>query len=81
MAFDMLDISPLIQYTTFASSSTSMKLEFLFHSWLCYRHVGVPHQEKVILFNVNSNKTIHMSSISGTTVHFHSSFFEDKVRP
>jgi hypothetical protein len=55
--------------------------EFLFQSWFCYRHVGVPHQEKVTLFNVNNNKTIHMSSISGSTVHFHSSFFEDKVRP
>ncbi|XP_066999356.2 transmembrane protein 131 [Anabrus simplex] len=45
------------------------------------RHLGMPHHEKVTLFNVNSNKTIHMSSISGNTVHFHSSFFEDKVIP
>lgn len=45
------------------------------------RHLGIPHHEKVTLFNVNNNKTIHMSSISGNTVHFHSSFFEDKVIP
>ncbi|KAJ9592481.1 hypothetical protein L9F63_015897, partial [Diploptera punctata] len=45
------------------------------------RHLGIPHHEKVTLFNVNNNKTIHMSSISGSTVHFHSSFFQDKVIP
>ncbi|XP_049836735.1 transmembrane protein 131 isoform X2 [Schistocerca gregaria] len=45
------------------------------------RYLGIPHHEKVTLFNVNNNKTIHMSSISGNTVHFHSSFFEDKVIP
>ncbi|XP_046395502.1 transmembrane protein 131 isoform X2 [Ischnura elegans] len=45
------------------------------------RHLGVPHSEKVTLINMNSNKTIHMSSISGNTVHFHCSFFEDKVVP
>ncbi|KAK7872556.1 hypothetical protein R5R35_013787 [Gryllus longicercus] len=45
------------------------------------RHLGMPHHEKVTLFNVNNNKTIHMSSISGNTVHFHSSFFEDKIIP
>lgn len=45
------------------------------------RHLGIPHHERVTLFNVNNNKTIHMSSISGSTVHFHSSFFEDKIIP
>jgi hypothetical protein len=45
-----------------------------------YRPLGVPHLEKVTLFNVDSNKSIDMTSISGSTVHFHSSFFEDKVR-
>lgn len=41
----------------------------------------MPHLEKVTLYNVNSNKSIDMTSISGNTVHFHSSFFEDKVIP
>ena len=44
------------------------------------RPLGIPHLEKVTLFNVDSNKSIDMTSISGSTVHFHSSFFEDKVR-
>jgi hypothetical protein len=43
--------------------------------------LGVPHLEKVTLFNVDSNKSIDMTSISGSTVHFHSSFFEDKKIP
>lgn len=42
--------------------------------------MGVPHLEKVTLFNIDKNKSIDMTSISGSTVHFHSSFFEDKVR-
>ncbi|XP_033217734.1 transmembrane protein 131 isoform X2 [Belonocnema kinseyi] len=43
--------------------------------------LGVPHQEIVTLFNKDDNKTIHLSSISGSTQHFHSSFFQDKVIP
>ncbi|KAJ3658654.1 hypothetical protein Zmor_010381 [Zophobas morio] len=46
-----------------------------------YRPLGIPHLEKVTLFNVDSNKSIDMTSISGSTVHFHSSFFEDKKIP
>ncbi|XP_046599639.1 transmembrane protein 131 isoform X3 [Neodiprion lecontei] len=45
------------------------------------RQLGVPHQETVTLFNRDCNKTIHVSSISGNTQHFHSSFFQDKVIP
>ncbi|XP_059479964.1 transmembrane protein 131 isoform X2 [Neocloeon triangulifer] len=45
------------------------------------RPLGVPHQEKVTVLNTDSNKTIHLTSISGTTPHFHCSFFEDKVVP
>nr|CAI5858046.1 unnamed protein product [Callosobruchus analis] len=37
--------------------------------------------EKVILRNTNKNKSIYMTSISGSSVHFHSSFFEDKKIP
>ncbi|XP_012279930.1 transmembrane protein 131 [Orussus abietinus] len=45
------------------------------------RQLGVPHQETVTLYNRDDNKTIHLSSISGNTQHFHSSFFQDKVIP
>nr|XP_018905539.1 PREDICTED: transmembrane protein 131 [Bemisia tabaci] len=45
------------------------------------RHLGIPHHEKVTIINLSPNKTIRMSSISGSTVHFHSSFFEDKLIP
>lgn len=39
----------------------------------------MPHLEKVMLFNIDSNYSVDMTSISGSTVHFHSSFFENKV--
>lgn len=45
------------------------------------RHLGVPHLEKVMLFNIDSNYSVDMTSISGSTVHFHSSFFENKKIP
>ncbi|XP_078052683.1 transmembrane protein 131 [Augochlora pura] len=45
------------------------------------RQLGIPHQETVILFNKDHNKTIHLLSISGNTRHFHSSFFRSKVIP
>lgn len=45
------------------------------------RQLGIPHQETVIMFNKDHNKTIHLSSISGNTRHFHSSFFQNKVIP
>ncbi|XP_076231606.1 transmembrane protein 131 isoform X2 [Calliopsis andreniformis] len=45
------------------------------------RQLGIPHQETVILFNKDHNKTIHLLSISGNTRHFHSSFFRNKVVP
>lgn len=51
----------------------------LFIQHCFFRPLGVPHLEKVTLFNTDKNKTIDMTSISGSTVHFHSSFFEDKV--
>lgn len=41
----------------------------------------MPHIEKVTLHNVHDNRSIDMTSISGSTVHFHSSFFEDKKIP
>ncbi|XP_015437161.1 PREDICTED: transmembrane protein 131 [Dufourea novaeangliae] len=45
------------------------------------RQLGIPHQETVILFNKDHNKTIHLLSISGNTRHFHSSFFRSKIIP
>lgn len=69
------------------SISTSNKgNRFIFPLWFgklkkrgFFRPLGVPHLKKVILFNVDNNRTIDMTSISGSTVHFHSSFFEEKV--
>ncbi|KAK9875598.1 hypothetical protein WA026_009401 [Henosepilachna vigintioctopunctata] len=45
------------------------------------RPLGVPHIKKVHLFNFDTNRSIDMTSISGSTVHFHSSFFQDKKIP
>ncbi|KAG8040324.1 hypothetical protein G9C98_000895 [Cotesia typhae] len=45
------------------------------------RQLGVPYQETVTLINLDKNRTIHLKSISGSTQHFHSSFFQDKVIP
>lgn len=42
------------------------------------RPLGVPHIERVTITN-KLNRTVHLTSISGHTMHFHSSFFEDKV--
>nr|CAD7427808.1 unnamed protein product [Timema monikensis] len=42
------------------------------------RHLGFPHHERVTVHNMNNNKTIYMSSISGSSTQFHSSFFEHK---
>uniref|UniRef100_A0A0C9S2V7 TMEM131 protein n=1 Tax=Fopius arisanus TaxID=64838 RepID=A0A0C9S2V7_9HYME len=45
------------------------------------RQLGVPHKKTVTLLNRDANRTIHLTSISGSTQHFHSSFFQDKVIP
>ncbi|KAL1506829.1 hypothetical protein ABEB36_006119 [Hypothenemus hampei] len=45
------------------------------------RSLGTPHSKTVTLYNTDSNKSIDLTSISGNTVHFHSSFFEDKQIP
>ena len=41
--------------------------------------IGVPGLHKVTIHNINSHSSIQMLSISGNTIHFHCSFFEDKV--
>ena len=33
------------------------------------------------MFNLNAQSSIQMLSISGNTIHFHCSFFKDKVIP
>jgi len=43
--------------------------------------VGVPGLRKVTVHNINGHSSIQMLSISGNTIHFHCSFFADKVIP
>lgn len=43
--------------------------------------IGTARSYLVTLINKNSNKSVHLSSISGSTQEFYSSFFEDKVVP
>ena len=44
-----------------------------------FRPIGVPGLLRVTIHNINSHSSIQMLSISGNTIHFHCSFFEDKV--
>ncbi|XP_014681802.1 PREDICTED: transmembrane protein 131-like, partial [Priapulus caudatus] len=41
--------------------------------------VGMPHLERVLVQNPSSENSVTLYSISGSTVHFQCSFFEDKV--
>ncbi|KAG1714731.1 Transmembrane protein 131 [Nymphon striatum] len=41
--------------------------------------VGIPYIKKVVVHNPSSTISLHMLSISGSTVHFHCSFFLEKV--
>ncbi|ESO93808.1 hypothetical protein LOTGIDRAFT_228573 [Lottia gigantea] len=43
--------------------------------------VGMPRMEKVTVVNSDTKNTLHLISISGSTVHFHCSFFQDKAVP
>ncbi|XP_067136144.1 transmembrane protein 131 isoform X2 [Centruroides vittatus] len=43
--------------------------------------VGMPHMEHVVVRNLSPDTSIHMLSISGSTRHFHCSFFQEKVIP
>ncbi|XP_076446798.1 transmembrane protein 131-like isoform X2 [Babylonia areolata] len=43
--------------------------------------VGMPRLEKVIVQNTDMKNSLHLLSISGSTVHFHCSFFQDKTVP
>ena len=44
-----------------------------------FRPMGMPILRKVRVHNLNSQNSIQMLSISGNTIHFHCSFFADKV--
>lgn len=46
-----------------------------------HRPIGLPVLRKVKVFNLNAHSSIQMLSISGNTIHFHCSFFKDKVIP
>ena len=46
--------------------------------FLC-RPVGMPYMEKVTVHNPDTQNSLHLLSISGSTLHFHCSFFQDKV--
>ena len=43
------------------------------------RPIGLPVLRKVRVHNLNAQSSIQMLSISGNTIHFHCSFFTDKV--
>ncbi|RWS31127.1 transmembrane protein 131-like isoform X4 [Leptotrombidium deliense] len=46
---------------------------------LCFSFVGIPYIRKVIVENLQEDTSLQMLSISGNSVHFHCSFFEDKI--
>ncbi|KAK2170432.1 hypothetical protein LSH36_3g30072 [Paralvinella palmiformis] len=43
--------------------------------------VGMPHMQQVTVQNLDPDKSLHLLSISGSTQHFHCSFFQDKKVP
>jgi len=45
-----------------------------------FRPVGMPHTERVTVHNLDSQGSLHLLSLSGSTSHFHCSFFLEKVR-
>lgn len=43
--------------------------------------IGMPSLAKVVVSNLGTRSTLRLYSISGSTAHFHCSFFQDKVIP
>ncbi|KAL5012217.1 hypothetical protein ScPMuIL_010768 [Solemya velum] len=43
--------------------------------------VGMPRMERVLVQNTDTKNSLHLLSISGSTMHFHCSFFHDKNVP
>ena len=48
--------------------------------YVLFRPLGIPHMEQVTVHNPDSQNSLHLLSISGSSQHFHCSFFQDKVR-
>ncbi|GFN80733.1 transmembrane protein 131-like isoform x2 [Plakobranchus ocellatus] len=61
-------------------SSNDVRLD---PAWLEFadQPVGMPRMEKVVVQNNDLKRSLHLLSISGSTAHFHCSFFQDKVVP
>ena len=59
-------------------SKKSMKRDLELTTFI-FRPIGLPVMRKVRVFNLNTQSSIQMLSISGNTIHFHCSFFTDKV--
>ncbi|OWF37267.1 transmembrane protein 131-like isoform X2 [Mizuhopecten yessoensis] len=60
--------------------SSSIRLD---PPWLDFQEqsVGMPQMEQVVIQNTDPKHSLHLLSISGSTVHFHCSFFQDKTVP
>ncbi|XP_078684163.1 transmembrane protein 131-like isoform X1 [Branchiostoma floridae x Branchiostoma belcheri] len=43
--------------------------------------VGIPKLEKVVVINPSRKESLRLEAVSGTTLHFHSSFFQQKLLP
>ena len=43
------------------------------------RSVGMPSIRTVAIINPHTEQTLQLQSLSGSTVHFHASFFQSKV--
>ena len=68
----------------------TLLFNIIYHTFIYYgnlfkyflnRPIGLPVLRKVKVFNLNAQSSIQMLSISGNTIHFHCSFFKDKVIP
>ena len=55
-----------------------MFINFIF-LFVNFRPVGMPIMQQVLVQNTDTKNSLHLLSISGSTVHFHCSFFQDKV--
>jgi len=55
--------------------------DVILRCWYCcrFRPVGMPHTERVMVHNLDAHGSLHLLSISGSTSHFHCSFFLEKV--
>ena len=54
---------------------TVVTSDLIFH----FRSVGMPSIRTVSVLNPHTEQNLQLQSISGSTVHFHASFFQSKV--